>query len=97
VIESNEKYSWDSEKRDINIAERDLDFLEFADYVFNDPNLSLRPDDRKDYGEPRFLAYGLVGNTRLCICFTPRDGKKHLITIFKVNKKQWSKCYEEKK
>ncbi|MDR1826525.1 MAG: BrnT family toxin [Rickettsiales bacterium] len=93
MIESNEKYSWDPAKRETNIKTRELDFVEMADYIFADPNVVVKHDDRIDYSEPRLLAYGLVDGTRLCLCWTPRGDKVHLITIFKVNKKQWSECY----
>jgi len=91
--EFNEKYSWNPEKRKQNIKERGLDFVDLADKVFADPNFVIKADDRDDYGEDRYLAYGLVNEKRLCVCFTPRGEKLHLITIFRVNKRDWEKCY----
>jgi len=92
--ETNDKFSWDSEKRKLNIETRGLDFVMFADFVFADPDVVIREDNRHDYNEERFLAYAMVEETRLCLCFTPRGDKIHLITIFKVKEKQWRKNYE---
>ena len=91
--ESNNEYSWHVKKRQENIEERDLDFVEFAPKIFADPNVTIKPDNRNDYGEERFLALGMADGMRLCLCFTPRDGVIHLITIFKVHEKEWSKYY----
>ena len=93
--ETNENFSWDSEKRELNIQIRGLDFVVLADFIFADPNVIIRQDDRQDYDEARFLAFAMVEGTRLCLCFTPRDDKMHLITIFKVNERQWRKNYEQ--
>ena len=91
--EINEKYSWDPEKRESNIKKRGLDFVLLADHIFADPNVVIEPDVRCEYGEERFLAYALVEETRLCLCFALRDGRIHLITVFKMNKKQWEAHY----
>ena len=90
----NNKYSWNSKKRELNIRERGLDFVPLADDIFADPNvvIEIDPKPNKD-NEMRFLAFGLVDDSRLCLCFTPREDKLHLITIFKVHEKTWRKHY----
>lgn len=95
MTETNESYSWDSDKREETIKARGLDFVALADFVFADADIVIREDNRKDYGEQRYLAYAMVGEARLCLCFTPRDGKKHLITIFNIHKKEWNKYYDK--
>ena len=91
----NEKYSWDSEKRDANIRLRELDFVELADFIFADPKVTIIPDTRKDYGEKRYLAFAMIENERFCLCFTLREDKIHLITVFKKHyDKQWRENYE---
>ena len=91
--EVNEKFSWNPEKREQNIKERGLDFVLLADDVLSDPNVVIRPDNRRSYGEDRYLAYALVEGKRLCLCFAPRENKIHIITIFKMHKKQWEESY----
>ena len=94
--ETNEKYSWNSDKRELIIKTRGLDFLELADIIFSDPNVVVKPDNRADYGELRYSAFALVNNVRLCLCFTPRTDKIHLVTIFQMHEKQWRKHYGNK-
>ena len=94
--EVNEKYSWDPKKRELNLHERGLDFVPLADEILSDPNVVIEIDPKPNTaGEERFLAFGLVNGNRLCLCFTPRGDKLHLITIFKVNKRIWRKHYEK--
>jgi hypothetical protein len=38
-------------------------------------------DDRHDYGEPRYRAYGLIGDLAYCLTFTDRDGKVRPISL----------------
>ena len=83
---------WDEEKRLRNITERGIDFEDVTD-VFADPDMRLYLDERRDYGEERFNAYGLSKNRHLRVCFTVREGKIRIITVFKVHQKEWNKCY----
>lgn len=97
MIKTNDKYSWDSNKRELIIKTRGLDFVVLADFVFADPDVIIYPDNRRDYGEYRYLAYAMVADICLCLCFTHRDNKIHLITIFRMHKKQWRKKHDSKK
>jgi uncharacterized DUF497 family protein len=83
---------YDSEKNRRNIEERGLPF-DLAEFVIADPNMKWAVDDRRDYGEPRYIAYGLVEGMRLRHCFTPRGDKIRVITLYKVHKKEWEKHY----
>ena len=83
---------WDEAKRRQNLAERGIDFIDAID-VFSDPNMCLYLDERMNYGEERFNAYGVSKDRNLRVCFTPRNGKFRIITMFNVHKKEWSKRY----
>ena len=48
-------FEWDDKKRERNILEHGIDFVEAAT-VFDDPKVTIVPDVRKDYGEERFIA-----------------------------------------
>jgi len=88
------RFTWDEAKRQENINKRGLDIAVLAAKVFADKTVVIRQDSRKDYGEDRYLAYGVSDSLRLCICFTPRgESTIHLITIFKVNKREWEKYH----
>jgi len=57
--------------------------------------MSLYLDERADYGEERFNAYGLSKGRKIRVCFTIRGDKVRIITMFKVHNKEWSKYYEQ--
>ena len=85
------KYEWDENKRQKIIAERNLDIAVLAPIIFAEQNTVFLPDNRKDYGEERWLAFGIVHSLRLCVCFTLRGDVVRLITIYKVTKREWGK------
>jgi len=87
------KYEWDEVKRQKNIIERGLDIAVLAPMLISGDHTIFMPDRRQDYGEERWLAFGLVKNLRLCVCFTLRLDVVRLITIYKVNKKDWENFY----
>ena len=87
------KYEWDENKRQRNIDERRLDIAVLGPMVINGRNTIFFPDKRKDYGEERWLAFGIVQSLRLCVCFTFRRDAIRLITIYRVNKKDWENNY----
>ena len=87
-------FEWDEEKRNRNIIERGIDFVE-AVTVFDDPNVSIIPDVRKDYGEERFNAYGMSNGRRMRVCFTMRgENTTRVISMFKVHIKEWNRHYD---
>ena len=45
-------------------------------------------DLRKDYGERRFQALGLIENRLRMMVFTPRANKAHGISLRKANKRE---------
>ena len=89
----NMKYEWDEKKRQKNIVERGLDIAVLAPIVLSGRNTVFMPDIRRNYGEKRGLAFGIVRDLRLCVCFTLRGDVVRLITIYKVNKKDWGNYY----
>jgi uncharacterized DUF497 family protein len=92
VIGENKELEYDPEKNQRNIEERGLSF-DLAEFVLADPNVAIKQDLRKDYGEHRFIAYGLVEGLRLRLCFTPRGTKIRVISLHQVHKKNWEKHY----
>ena len=64
-------FEWDESKNKTNIGERDLDFAD-AWQIFDAPML-VRNDNRKDYGEERFVGIGFLKNLVVVIVFTEPD------------------------
>ena len=52
------RYEWDERKRKVNLRKHGFDFLD-APPVFRGATLTVA-DDRQDYGEERFITFGLL-------------------------------------
>jgi len=83
--------SYDPEKRAKTLAERGLDFDD-AVQVFAGTTIDLL-DDRKDYGEIRWLTYGLLKGRTVALVWTPRGKNRHIISMRKANERE-KKIYE---
>jgi hypothetical protein len=73
-------------KRDATLKERGLDF-EDAAKVFAGPVLTM-VDDRWDYGEDRFLTYGLASDRLVVVVWTPRGHACHVISMRHCNDRE---------
>ena len=77
-------FQWDADKSAANESKHGITFLQAAQ-IFRGPVLK-RPDDRKDYGEQRFIALGACDGEVLRVVFTERDGDIRLISAWKAGK-----------
>jgi uncharacterized DUF497 family protein len=73
------KITWGEAKRRITLAERGLDFVD-AGLVFAGRTMTL-PDERKDYGEPRFITAGWLRGRFVVMVWTPREGGRRIISM----------------
>jgi len=87
-------FEWDEEKNAANIKNHGIDFLDAA-LIFESPTLEAI-DDRADYGEVRYIAFGLSGETVLQVVYTWR-GKNiiRIISARKANRDGTEKYYRE--
>ena len=85
------EFEWDDQKNKINIEKHGIDF-NFAKEVFSGVWIS-KPDNRKDYGEERLIALGLLGEYILVIVYTLRGDKIRLISTRRANKNERSIYY----
>ena len=69
----------DSAKRSWTQQERGLDMLR-AKEVFAGQHFS-RKDDRKDYGEPRFITAGWLDSRLVVFAWTPRGAARRIISM----------------
>jgi uncharacterized DUF497 family protein len=81
--------TWDEAKRQRTLAERGLDFADAVE-VFKGPTYTF-PDDRKDYGEPRFITVGFLRGRMVVLVVTPRGDAKHIISMRKANDREIKK------
>lgn len=85
--------SFDPAKSERNVTDRGLPFtlveqLEWSGAV-------IKEDVRKNYGERRYLALGMIGDRLHAVVFTPRADKVHVISLRKANQRE-VKDYEQK-
>lgn len=78
--------TFDPLKRALTLAERGLDFADAIDF-FAGP-LVENPDERFDYGEERFVAFGFLKDRMIVIVWTPRGADRHVISMRKANKRE---------
>ena len=78
--------SFDPEKRELTLRERGLDFAD-ADAIFNGTEWTIA-DERKAYGEDRFITFGLAGSRMVVVVWTPRDQSKRVISMRKANDRE---------
>jgi uncharacterized DUF497 family protein len=83
--------TYDAEKRELTLERRGLDF-EDAVHVFAGPVFDLE-DDRQDYGETRWLTFGLLDERMVALVWTPRGEARHIISMRKANERE-RKRYE---
>ena len=80
------RISFDATKRDKTLAERGLDFDD-AGKVFAGNHLIVA-DDRKEYGEPRFITIGHIASRMVVIVWTQRTGSRRIISMRKANERE---------
>ena len=80
------KVTYDPVKRDRTFRERGLDF-EQAKEVFAGLTIDI-PDLRRDYGEERINSVGHLKGRMVIICWTPRGGGRHIISMRKANDRE---------
>ena len=75
--------SFDSAKSEKNVLVRGVPFELAAEFVWG--SALIVEHLRKDYGERRFQALGLIGDRLHMMVFTPRANKAHVISLRKAN------------
>ena len=79
------RFEWDENKRVENIRKHELDFAD-AWQIFDAPSL-VNVDNRKDYGETRFIGIGFLRDIIVTIVFTePNEETIRVISLRKALK-----------
>lgn len=84
------KISYDREKRARTLVERGLDFDDAA-RLFSDAPVVDYVDDRRDYGEVRWISSGYLDGRLLVIVWTQRGDTRHVISMRKANEREQAK------
>lgn len=78
--------TYDPDKRAKTLSERELDF-EDAVHVFAGTTVDY-VDDRRDYGEERWITFGRLNGRLVSVVWTPRGEGRHIISMRKANDRE---------
>ncbi|MCB9991908.1 MAG: BrnT family toxin [Rhodospirillales bacterium] len=88
------EFEWDKNKEKQNIAKHGIEFS-MAKRIFDGPVLT-RIDNRKNYGETRYVSIGLIDNIAvLAVTHTDRNGKTRLISARPASRRERMAYYEQ--
>ena len=79
-------YQWDEAKRRANLAKHKVDFA--AAEGFDWQTAFIAEDRRREYGEARCVALGLIERATHVIVFTVRRHRVRIISLRKANRKE---------
>lgn len=88
------KIEFDDNKNQLNICERGLSFQSAAEFDFE--TALIIEDDRRDYGETRYRALGLISGRLHALVFTETVDGIRVISLRKANQRE-VKRYEQAK
>lgn len=71
-------FEWDPRKESRNVDKHHIDFTT-ASLIWDGP-VYERPDNRRDYGEARTVAFGLAEDRVLAVVFTWRQEARRIIS-----------------
>ena len=80
------KIEFDPAKRHITLEHRGLDMAQ-AGEIFEDITLTIA-DDRRDYGEVRFITFGWLTGRMVVLVWTPRGAGRRIISLRKANDRE---------
>lgn len=82
------EFEWDDIKRKLNIKKHGIDFIN-SPMIFDGHTLTIE-DDRYDYGEERFITFGILEGRVVVVVHAEDQDSIRIISIRKATK------YEEK-
>ncbi len=87
------EFQWDEAKRKSNLHNHGIDFVGI-EKVFEGATVTI-PDDRFDYGEERFVTFGLLDGRVVAIAHTESDEVIRIISVRKATKHEESSYFKE--
>ena len=80
---------FDQTKRAQTLSERGLDFAHAAKVFVG--TVTTTPDERRDYGEPRFITAGTLDGRTVVLVWTPRGEARRIISMRYANEREIAK------
>jgi uncharacterized DUF497 family protein len=88
------RFVWDERKRVENLRKHGDDFVIVEDFEFDTAIVVI--DDRKDYGELRYRAFGMIGRRLHVLIFTSRGEQTRIISLRRANDRERQRYVEAK-
>jgi uncharacterized DUF497 family protein len=86
------KIEYDPDKREKVLTERGLDLAEAAELLVGECFTEV--DDRFDYGEQRWISYGLLrGDVVACVWVDQEDDRVRIVTMRKANRNEQERYF----
>lgn len=79
-------FEWDEAKRRTNIRKHGIDFVD-AREIFFGPTVTTR-DDRFEYGEDRFITFGMMRERVIAVAHTEHEGAIDIISARKATRRE---------
>ncbi|MBC7901721.1 MAG: BrnT family toxin [Saprospiraceae bacterium] len=86
-------FEWDEKKRTINLQRHGFDFADAAE-VFGSETTTIE-DDRFDYGEIRFVTFGMLQGLVVAIVYTESDENIRVISFRRATRNEEREYYEK--
>lgn len=80
------RFSWHEPKRQLTLANRGLDFAQAVE-VFAGPTFTFE-DDRRDYGEVRWVTLGLLRQKVVVVVHTETEDEIRIISMREASKNE---------
>ena len=87
-----DRFIWDERKRAENLRKHDVDFALVEHFEFDTAVITVY--DRKDYGEVRYRAFGMIEARLHVLIFTARGAQTRVISLRRANDRE-SESYAE--
>lgn len=86
-------FEWDEAKRHANLARHGIDFVDVLE-VFEGDTVTLE-DDRFDYGETRFVTFGLLRGRTVAVVYAERGDAIRIISARKATRNEEREYFEQ--
>ncbi len=87
------KVEWDETKRKLNIKKHGIDFID-TPIIFAGYTLTIE-DDRYDYGEERFVTFGILDGRLVSVVHTEAEDLIRIISIRKAAKNEEKEYFSQ--
>ena len=84
---------WDEAKRQANIRKHNIDFADIGE-IFNG-DIVIIEDDRFDYGETRFVVFGLFRGRVVAVVYTEDGHVMRVISARKATKNEEREYFDQ--